>query len=198
MCQENYFKTLNAINCNDKTEKKNGLTYLSWAYAWGEVKKLFPNATYTIYETINPAGYTINYFTDGKTCWVKTGVTIEGIEHIEELPVMDYKNKSITLENVTSFDINKTIQRSLTKAVARHGLGLYIYAGEDLPEEENCDKSDKKVISQETLRKAEHLNIDFDRLAIYYNTTREELTEQQIIDACVMREEKRKGANANG
>lgn len=65
---------------------------------------------------------------------MKTGVIIEGLEHIEYLPVMDYRNKSISLEEVTSFDVNKTIQRSLTKALARHGLGLYIYAGEDLPE----------------------------------------------------------------
>ena len=126
----NYFQTLNAINVNDKTESKNGLTYLSWAWAWGEVKKLFPDATYTIYE--NKDGW--NYHTDGMTAWVKTGVTVNGIEHIEYLPVMDFKNKSIPLGNITSFDVNKAIQRSLTKAVARHGLGLYIYAGEDLPE----------------------------------------------------------------
>lgn len=129
---ENYFLTLNSINVNDHTEKKNGLTYLSWALAWAEVKKLFPSATYTIYEAANGCFY----HTDGKTCWVKTGVTIDGLEHIEYLPVMDYRNASITLEKVTSFDVNKAIQRSLTKAVARHGLGLYIYAGEDLPEAE--------------------------------------------------------------
>ena len=129
---DNYFSTLNAINVSGKTEKKNGLTYLSWAWAWAEVKKLFPDAVYTIYENAN--GWF--YHTDGKTCWVKTGVTVNGIEHIEYLPVMDYKNKSIPANAVTSFDVNKAIQRSLTKAVARHGLGLYIYAGEDLPEDE--------------------------------------------------------------
>ena len=127
---ENYFAVLNAINVNDKTEKKNGLTYLSWAWAWGEIKKRYPDATYTIYE--NADG--MNYHTDGRTCWVKTGVTVAGIEHIEYLPVMDHRNKSIPVNAVTSFDVNKAIQRSLTKACARHGLGLYIYAGEDLPE----------------------------------------------------------------
>ena len=127
---ENYFAVLNAINVNDKTEKKNGLTYLSWAWAWGEIKKRYPDATYTIYE--NDGG--LNYHTDGRTCWVKTGVTVAGIEHIEYLPVMDHRNKSIPANAVTSFDVNKAIQRSLTKACARHGLGLYIYAGEDLPE----------------------------------------------------------------
>lgn len=131
---ENYFAKLNAINVNGKTEQKNGLTYLSWAWAWGEVKKLHPDATYTIYE--NADGWI--YHTDGKTAWVKTGVTINGIEHIEYLPVMDFRNQSIPVDKVTSFDVNKTIQRSLTKAAARHGLGLYIYAGEDLPEGEKA------------------------------------------------------------
>jgi hypothetical protein len=129
---DNYFVALNNINVNGKTEQKNGLTYLSWAWAWGEVKKIYPDATYTIYENADGCFY----HSDGRTCWVKTGVTVNGIEHIEYLPVMDYKNKSIPVENVTSFDVNKAIQRSLTKAVARHGLGLYIYAGEDLPEAE--------------------------------------------------------------
>ena len=138
---DNYFVQLNDINVNGKTEQKNGLTYLSWAWAWGEVKKLFPDATYTIYENAN--GW--NYHTDGRTCWVKTGVTVNGIEHIEYLPVMDYKNRSIPADAVTSFDVNKAIQRSLTKAVARHGLGLYIYAGEDLPEAEKTDTIEDKV-----------------------------------------------------
>lgn len=124
------FETLNAVNCNEHTEKKNGQTYLSWAWAWAEVKKRYPTASYTIYESQDGRPY----FTDGRTCWVKTGVTIEGLEHIEYLPIMDNRNTSIPLERVTSFDMNKSIQRSLTKAVARHGLGLYIYAGEDLPE----------------------------------------------------------------
>ena len=135
---DNYFNDLYAVNVNGHTEKKNNLTYLSWAWAWGEIKKRYPDATYTVYE--NADGW--NYHTDGRTCWVKTGVTVNGIEHIEYLPVMDYKNKSIPVENVTSFDVNKAIQRSLTKACARHGLGLYIYAGEDLPEEEANEKQD--------------------------------------------------------
>ena len=130
--EKSVFATLNAINCNDKVEKKGNLSYLSWAWAWQIVKTHYPEASYTIYEDANG----IPYFTDGKTCWVKTGVTINGLEHIEYLPIMDFRNQSIPLERVTSMDMNKTIQRSLTKACARHGLGLYIYAGEDLPEAE--------------------------------------------------------------
>lgn len=136
------FETLNAINVNEHTEKKNGLTYLSWAWAWAEVKKLYPDANYYVYERETPYG-SVNYFTDGKTCWVKTGVFINELQHIEMLPVMDFKNRAIPLDAVTSTDVNKAIQRSLTKAIARHGLGLYIYAGEDLPEDER-DKQDKK------------------------------------------------------
>ena len=132
----NYFEQLNSVNVSDKAEKKNGLTYLSWAWAWAEVKKRHPLSYYTIYE--NADG--LFYHTDGNTCWVKTGVTVVAddmaVEHIEYLPVMDFRNKSIPLDKVTSMDVNTSIQRSLTKAVARHGLGLYIYAGEDLPESE--------------------------------------------------------------
>lgn len=130
---DNYFQTLFDVNVSDKIEKKNGLSYVSWSYAWAEIKKRFPDATYTVYE--NREGW--NYHTDGRTCWVKTGMTVNGVEHIEMLPVMDFKNRSIPLESVTSMDVNKAIQRSLTKAAARHGLGLYVYAGEDLPECEN-------------------------------------------------------------
>ena len=137
------FDTLNAVNVNGKTEEKNGLTYLSWAWAWAEVKKAFPDANYTIYERQTEYG-AVNYFTDGRTCWVKTGLTINGLEHIEELPVMNFNNKSIPLDSVTSTDVNKAIQRSLTKAAARHGLGLYIYAGEDLPECEQKAEPAKK------------------------------------------------------
>lgn len=142
------FEVLNSINVNDKTEKKGKLTYLSWAWAWGELKKNYPSANYRVYE--NELGY--NYFTDGRTAWVKVGVTVEGLEHIEYLPVMDNMNRSITLDKVTSFNVNTSIQRALTKAIARHGLGLYIYAGEDLPEGE------KPVFKNEEVEKLQYLS----------------------------------------
>lgn len=167
------FETLNAIDVSKYTEKKGNLTYLSWAWAWGKVKENYPDAFYTIYENGN--GW--NYHTDGRTCWVKTGVTINGLEHIEYLPVMDNRNNSISAEKVTSFDVNKAIQRGLTKAAARHGLGLYIYAGEDLPEPVVIAK--EQAMLKDALTKVEssanreelitvwndygdlHLNIDF-------------------------------------
>lgn len=126
------FETLSAINVSGKTEKKNGLTYLSWAYAWGELCKVYPTATYKVHERDTQWG-PCNYFTDGRTAWVKVSVTIGDLTHTEMLPIMDYRNKSIPLDKVTSCDANKAIQRCITKAVARFGLGLYVYAGEDLP-----------------------------------------------------------------
>lgn len=128
--EQNYFQKLYDVDVSEKVKEKNGLSYLSWAAAWAEVKKKYPEATYEVYE--NAEGRF--WFDDGRSAWVKTGVTINGIEHIERLPVLDFKNKSIAADNVTSYDANKAVQRSLTKACGRHGLGLYIYEGEDLPE----------------------------------------------------------------
>lgn len=126
----NVFKTLNRINVNDQTESKGGLTYLSWAWAWAELKKAYPEANYYIHE--NEDGW--NYHHDGKTAWVKTSVIIEGLEHIEYLPVLDFKNKSIPMDNITSMNVNTAIQRACVKSIGRHGLGLYIYSGSDLPD----------------------------------------------------------------
>jgi hypothetical protein len=143
------FETLNSINVNDKVEKKSNLTYLSWAWAWAEVKKHYPTATYTIYEDVDG----MFYHSDGKSAWVKTGVTINDQEHIEYLPVMDFRNNSIMLDKITSVDVNKTIQRSLTKAIARHGLGLYVYAGEDLPNGESNTVAKKPVAKKPVAKK---------------------------------------------
>lgn len=163
-----HFNKLFAVNCNDKTEKKsNGttqLTYLSWTYAWAEVKKIFPDAKY---EILKFGENQLPYIYDEKTGYmVFTKVEIEGIEHEMWLPVMDSSNKAMkdkvytykvkeyrnykwtgnyvdkTVEPATMFDINKTIMRCLTKNLAMFGLGLYIYSGEDLPE--NIEDDEKK------------------------------------------------------
>lgn len=151
--KDSVFGTLAAVNCNEHIEKKNNgkveLSYLSWAWAWHYIKSRYPNAYYTIYERQDG----VPYWTDGRTAWVKTGVTIEGMEHIEYLPIMDYRNVSIPLEKITSMDMNKAIQRSLTKAAARHGLGLYIYAGEDIPlSEAEAKELEKEQAAQGTQR----------------------------------------------
>ena len=126
---ENVFRSLASVNVSEKVEEKAGLKYLSWAWAWAETKKLYPGMTSTVYETDNGCPY----WTDGRTCWVKVGVTIEGLEHIEYFPIMDNRNQSILLGNLKSTDWNKAIQRALTKCIARHGLGISVYANEDLP-----------------------------------------------------------------
>lgn len=141
---ENPFQALYDVDVREKTKQKNKLNYLSWAAAWAEVKKRFPDATFTIYEYVmDERGNKRPWFDDGRTGWVKTGVTIAGVELIEELPIMDFKNQSIPAEKITSTDANKAVQRSLTKACARHGLGLYIYEGEDLPEETKKEEKRK-------------------------------------------------------
>jgi hypothetical protein len=137
---ENYFKTLNDINVNDKVEKKNGFSYLSWAWAWQIAKLHDQNVRQTVYET--PEGR--NYWHDGKTAWVKVGVTMFDREHIEYYPIIDYKNQAIPVDKITSMNVNTSLQRGSTKALGRHGLGLYLYAGEDLPEEDKTKKAKKE------------------------------------------------------
>lgn len=125
------FDVLAAINLSDKVEKRGNLSYISWATAWSECKKIFPDMTRTVYESETG----MNYHTDGSSCWVKVGVTINGLECIDYLPVMNHMNKSIPLASVTSFDVNKSIQRSMVKALALHGLALNIYSKEDWQDE---------------------------------------------------------------
>ena len=155
------FEELYHLNVNDYTEDKNGLTYLTWSYAWAEIKKRYPNATYEIEKFEN----NLPYVYDEKTGYmVFTKVTIDDVTHEMWLPVMDGANKSMkrepykykvkvykigkwtgeyaekVVESADMFDINKTIMRCLVKNLAMFGLGLYIYAGEDLPEQIAEDK----------------------------------------------------------
>ena len=128
----NIFKELSEINVNDKTEKKGKFTYLSWSFAWAELKKVSPTATAKVYHDENT---NMPYFASKAGVIVKVGITVDGLEHINYLPVMDFRNAAITADKVNMMDVNKAIQRCTVKAIALHGLGLYIYAGEDLPEE---------------------------------------------------------------
>ena len=166
--EENIFNKLSSINVNDKTENKNGLTYLSWAWAWQEFKKVYPEATYTIKRNEQGLPY---IYDENLGYMVFTEVKVGDLVHEMWLPVMDSANKSMknksykyqakeykygkftgnivekTVEAATMFDINKTIMRCLTKNLAMFGLGLYIYAGEDLPEDLSQD--DEKKISED-------------------------------------------------
>ena len=141
------FERLFAINVNQHIERKKDLTYLSWPYAWAEVKKQYPTATYKIHQFGKKQLPYI--FDEGVGYMVFTSVTIENLTHTMWLPVMDGANKAmksegytydtrfkkdIPVEPATMFDINKAIMRCLVKNLAMFGLGLYIYSGEDLPE----------------------------------------------------------------
>ena len=162
------FEELNAINVNDKTEKKKSgsteLTYLSWTWAWAEVKKRYPDAHY---EIMMHDG--LPYVYDENTGYmVFTTVTIDGISHMMWLPVMDGANRAMkskpytystkyngekTVEAATMFDVNKTIMRCLVKNLAMFGLGLYIYAGEDLPETEAEEQKTAQEVAKKKLEK---------------------------------------------
>jgi hypothetical protein len=120
------------INVNDHTEKKNGLTYLSWAWAWAEVLKADPDATFEVQLFDRADGTQMAYMDVNGTGMVWVTVAMFGKPMTCFLPVMDYRNKPIP--NPDAFAVNTAIMRCMTKEVALHGLGLYIYAGEDLPE----------------------------------------------------------------
>ena len=127
--EKNYFEKLVDINVKKQVEKKGNLDYLSWANAWAFVKQVHPLTQRTVYEAPETG---LNWFTDGVTGYVKVGITIDGLEHIDYLPIKDFRQKSITVDKITSMDVNTAIQRATAKAIAMHGLGLSLYAGEDL------------------------------------------------------------------
>lgn len=151
---KNVFFSLRKKNVNDKIEKKDGLTYLSWVWAWDAFKCECPNANYEVMKT--PAG--MPCFESDAGAMVYTRVSADGQTHDMWLPVMDSKNKAMkktaytystkygdkTVESYTMFDVNKTIMRCLVKNLAMFGLGLYIYAGEDLPSEDDTPQDKKE------------------------------------------------------
>jgi len=142
------FQKLSAIPFKDRVKRKGSLDYVSWADAWSLVKKHYPEAQRTVYEHEHTG---LNFFSDGRTAYVKVGITIDGLEHIDMLPVMDYRNKAIPVDSMTAFDVNKTIQRSTAKAIAMHGLGLQLWTGEDLPSSEPTPTT-KKAAKKPTLK----------------------------------------------
>ena len=166
------FKTLSAIDVNSKTDKKGKFTYLSWSFAWAELKKVSPTATSKVYHDENT---NMPYFASKAGVIVKVGVTIEDLEHINYLPVMDFRNQSVTSDKVNMMDINKTIQRCTVKAIALHGLGLYIYAGEDLPEEPQREQPSVQLKNCKTLTELKSV---FDSLTRTEKTAMETLKEE--------------------
>jgi hypothetical protein len=160
---ENTFEKLNKIDVSKKVEKKGNLSYLSWAWAWSEFKKNNSNATYKV---IRDPNTNLPYNFDCETGYIVfTEVTVGDLKHEMWLPVMDGANKAMKnkqykyqtkygekiCEPATMFDINKTIMRCLTKNLAMFGLGLYIYAGEDLPEQTDEEKEKIKLEAENEL-----------------------------------------------
>lgn len=123
------------VNVNDHTEKKNGLTYLSWAWAWQEALKADPTANWSVRMFGDQPLVKI-----GETAMVFVDVTMLGKTLTCQLPVLDHRNKAIP--NPDAFQVNTAIMRCLAKCIGLHGLGLYIYAGEDLPEGDSLDATD--------------------------------------------------------
>ena len=141
MSTESIFDKLNKISVAGKTDKKGKFTYLSWVYSWAELKKIAPDSSVNVY---HDEGTNMPYFSSSAGVIVKVGVTVNGLEHISYLPCMNFSNKAIKAEDVDMMDVNKAIQRATVKAIALHGLGLYIYAGEDLPEDDSPSSPVKK------------------------------------------------------
>lgn len=192
--QEDLFKKAIQLNVNDHTDLKNNLTYLSWAWAWQEFLRICPEATYEIKKFTNPVtGKITTYLEDEEFgIMVFTSITARGVTREMWLPVMDGANKAMkrkpytyvvgkgdnqyekSVEAVSMFDINKTIMRCLTKNIAMFGVGLYIYAGEDLPIElgEPC--------TAKQIEKMKELAINEKNVLIRYKVDNlEELTYQQ-------------------
>lgn len=145
MTSDNTFKELSKIDVSQHTNKKMGLTYLSWVWAWQQIKNIDPNATknftkFQEYDFNNGklTGRTVDYMLTDQGAYVECTVKINGHEETETLYVMDNRNKPIKLPDIGQ--INKAKQRCFVKAVALHGLGLYIYAGEDLPTDEDSNQ----------------------------------------------------------
>jgi len=143
MEKKNVFKELSSIDVSSKIEKKGQLDYISWANSWAMLKNKYPNAQRIVYESEHTG---LNYHTDGNTAYVKVGIKVGDIEHIDYLPVMNFRNQSIPVGKITSMDVNTAIQRSTTKAIAMHGLGLSLWIGEDTKIETQSAPSRKTPI----------------------------------------------------
>lgn len=197
MTEKSVFENLFEVNVNDHIEKKKDLSYLSWPYAWAEVKKRYPKANYKIHQFGEKE---LPYvFDEGIGFMVFTSVTIEDITHSMWLPVMDSSNKAmksegytydtrfkkdISVEPATMFDVNKTIMRCLVKNLAMFGLGLYIYSGEDLPEVETEKISAKDaVILKNVVKGFDEADKLYSTLLQKYNVKSfKELTQKQRTD----------------
>jgi hypothetical protein len=178
----NYYKSLAEVPIKDKVEKKGMLDYLSWANAWNLIKLHYPDAQRVVYESPMTG---LNYFTDGKTAYVKVGIIVNGIEHIDYLPIMDFRNNSIPVERITSQDVNKTIQRSTAKAIAMHGLGLQLWIGEDIVDSAPVISAPKKpamTMPAPALIRLVEGDANYEKVVSYIRKNNESMTFASIMD----------------
>jgi len=164
------YETLSAISVREKIERKGNLDYLSWANAWAMLKTVYPNAQRKVYEH-DHTGF--NYFTDGKSAYVKVGIIVNELEHIDYLPVMDFRNNAIPIEKVTAMDVNKTIQRSTAKAIAMHGLGLSLWTEEDIPEMTTASAPTKVEAEKSKLIELKVGDENWDKVVKYIEANKE-------------------------
>lgn len=175
------YLSLRAVNVNDFIEKKNGLSYLSWAFAVDQLLQRDPAATWEYRfgtELIGEHHVQVPYIRIGGTAMVFCTVKAFGVERTAQLPVMDHKNKAIP--DPDAFQVNTAMQRALAKAIALHGLGLYIYAGEDVPPEEEKPEPPKPKVTAEELAEAKKVLADAetrDELKLVYQALNEPLRE---------------------
>jgi len=165
------FSDLRTVDVSEKIEKKNGLSYLSWAWAVDQLLQRDPTAIWEYRFGIDPATQqAVPYVFIGSTAMVFCTVVAFGVSRTAQLPVMDHRNKPIP--NPDAFQVNTAMQRCLAKAIALHGLGLYIYAGEDVPEEVKPEKPEPKLTAEE-LKKAQEAIADcetIEQLRDLYNS----------------------------
>ncbi|UBH21602.1 DUF1071 domain-containing protein [Macrococcus armenti] len=151
---ESLFEQLNKVNVNDHVEQKNGLSYLSWSWAHGYLKKIDPDFKVEITEFPHPDvpidNFFVPYLKTSEGYFVQVSVTIKGKKETELLPVLDFRNKPVAPNTVAAFDINKAHKRCFVKAAALHGLGLYIYNGEKEPEQVKTPADDKDIKELQT------------------------------------------------
>lgn len=200
---DSYFDKLSRVDISGKVESKKQsggvmVSYISWANAWKMLKIMYPDANYEIEKFANGLPYV---YDEATGYMVFTKVTVEGVTHEMCLPVLDsanrpLKNHDYTIEKksgdkinkinvkaATMFDINKSILRCLVKNIAMHGIGLSLYAGEDIS---SGDDSDNGLVPTDLVSEAQRLGMDLDRVAAYFKTTVQELTASQISKAIEM------------
>lgn len=211
---ETMFEKLANLDVNDKLETRdNGKTqlkYLSWSYAWSEFKKYYPTATYNIRNFVSENNTLVPYMYDENTGYmVMTDVTADDITYTMWLPVMDSNNramkkdpytivtskgKEFSVASATMFDINKTIMRCLVKNLAMFGLGLYIYAGEDLPEKMDAITPETKAEKTTDIKKAiEEAQTAEEVSAIYKENTKLITSNVVLLDMITKKGKKLKG-----